>query len=265
MLPPLPRPSLFFPIICSAAASFLFYSIFVTPLRPSRALLRPPSRFSTSWTASLFLFWPSSFPSLALLLPLSSRLPLSPLPLRASHESLPGQRGYGATARRPFNRATRAFSIHSAAISWLEYEWNNPLQCRTWFKDFPQMPRNCLENFWKGKVSRGFVTDLTYHVQKLYFLLDTKSRSLRYVELIDIFGVVSVEWFFFLHWTTCQVENHRGLRRAGFWSTYIVLCSLGGTWDVSYGRKMSRRNLIYDKGMIRYYVNFHGKSRLQSA
>lgn len=230
MLPPLPRPSLFFPIICSAAASFLFYSIFVTPLRPSRALLRPPSRFSTSWTASLFLFWPSSFPSLALLLPLSSRLPLSPLPLRASHESLPGQRGYGATARRPFNRATRAFSIHSAAISWLEYEWNNPLQCRTWFKDFPQMPRNCLENFWKQKVSRGFVTDLTHHVQKLYFLLDTKCRSLRYVELIDIFGVVSVEWFFFS--SLDHLSGRKSSRTAKGWILkYLRRIMLVG-WDL---------------------------------
>lgn len=62
-------------------------------------------------------------------------------------------------------------------------------------------------------------------------------------------------FFLFLYRNTCQVGNHRA--KGWFLKVpNIVLCFLGGTHDVSYDRKMSWRNLIYDRGMIRYYVNF---------
>lgn len=93
----------------------------------------------------------------------------------------------------------------------------------------PKCP-NCLENFWMGKVSRGFVTDLTHHVQKLYFPLDTKCRSLRYVELIIIFGVVSVKWFFFS--SLDHLSGRKSSRTAKGWILkYLHRIMLVG-WDL---------------------------------
>lgn len=133
-------PPLFFPIICSAAASFfpflsfflsflffLFVSFrfFVTPLPLlRRAPTYPLLSLSLSYLLKQFFFLLSlsSFPSLARLLyhrvclSFASTFRLSTVP------AMNPCRGNGATARRPLNGPTRPLSIHSAAISWREYE-----------------------------------------------------------------------------------------------------------------------------------------------